>query len=944
MATKFKPLAMGFHSHLYYSLDGSSSAASKILNASRQGRIADCVTDHGIMSGLASHQFAAQKLYKEKKTPTKIKSIHGVELYVVDEHRPVTVFKNGKREPQYYHLTVHFKTQRAYEYFCQMTPIMADRAVVKWGETKPLIYLKELEPVSGEITIGSGCLVGPIMKNVMAGRLDLAEEMYEYIRNLAGPGNFFVELFPHLITHNWERPVFDAGGFNKIKDGLFVPATQRQDEDAIDPPFEPDPCTGLIDLQKTPNLFVRMMAKKHNDPIVISLDDHYATIEDKLIQEVRLGNGKESWKFFGSYNAKTSDECACCFKEQLGVEDKEIEEWIDNGYKFVELFDKYQFITANDRILLPNTEMVYNVKTDSRAVLDQLIAKYGLMPALDHPKYQVYKDRLEYEVSVLKDNGTADFLPYFFVVEDAASYCRSAKMLYNTRGSAGGCLVLFLLNISITDPIKYDLPFERFLTLGRIKSGSLPDIDFDVQERDPVIAYLYAKYGQNIGLISTDLLMRLKTSILDVERADKGYVPPEVSTMCTFIKGAQQGQSDVDWLFGYSDKDTGAHVPGFMDDMKDVTADQLRKYSQKNPELWKTVLKCIGIVKSRGVHAGGVVITPGPIQDYFPMIKSNKGLAVAYEMKALEACGGIKYDFLGVSTLKAMSITFKSIFEHTGVQLKWEEPPHQKVVFDKIIGGGKLAGIFQINTKTVKPGVEKLTPASVKEIANLTSLFRPGAMDSPSPDPKDPSSITAADYYIQCKRGEREMYLIHEDLRPILGHTYGIQLQQEQTIKIFQVLCGYSAEESEACRRAIGKKDKDLLELHSNKLKLKCLERGWSEEQAKRLMDSIMASSRYSFNASHAYSYAIVAYYGCWLKYNYPAHFWKGQLQISDADEIRALLPECGHLILDVSATKSHSHEWLIEGDKLRAPLSIVKQVGGAAADKLYSTGVAFNA
>jgi len=939
--TKFRPLAMGFHSHVL-SLDSCSSATSKILNASAQGRVADVVTDHGVLSGIAGHYLASEKLFKDGKTPTKIKSIHGCEIYMVDEDRPPKVYKNGRVDPQYYHLTIHFKTQAAYQYFCELSPVAEGRAVVRFGERKPLIYFKELEPIAGQITIGTGCIGSPVGKNILTGRKDLAIQWYERLRNLAGPGNLYAEVLPHICNRSWVAPKVSKEGMI-LEQGYFGPAIQRMDANALDAPFDPDPCTGEIDLQRPANQFVIDMAKKYGDPCVVSLDDHFSKEEDYAVQSAMLSNGNERFRFYNKYFAMDSDQAADAFKKQMNTSDRDIEEWIDNGYKFVELFNDYKFVTAKDRILLPTTEMVYNVKTDSLTVLRRLIDKYGMMPKEDHPQYQVYKDRLEYEISVLRDNGLADFLPYLFVVEDAASFCRKNSMTYNVRGSSGGCLILFLIGVSITDPIKYDLPLERFVTVERLHI-SPADVDFDIEDREPLISYLYEKYGERVGLISTDLLMRLKTSILDVERADKGRVPLEVSDMCKYIKGASQGQSDKDWLFGYVDKETDTHVPGFMEDMKDATAHRLREYSKSNPEIWDTVLKCIGVAKGRGVHAGGVVITPGPIQGFFPMINSNKGLSVAYEMKALEAVGGIKYDFLGVSTLKAIGIAFKSIKEHTGKQLLWEEPPHQKEVYNEIIGKGRLAGIFQISTKTVKPGVDKLRPSSIQEIANLTSLYRPSAMEAPSPDPSDGAEVTAVDYYIACKQGRRSTYLIHEDLRPILGSTYGIILFQEQTLKIFKDLAGYSLSEAEACRRAVGKKDKDLLDLHTRNLQAALLKRGWSQQQATRLFDSIMASARYSFNCSHAVSYSIVAYLGCWLKYNYPLHFWKGQLQISDAEEIQGLLHECGDLILDVSATKSHPFEWTIEGTRLRAPLSIVKGVGGKAAERLYEAGKGMHA
>ena len=926
---KFKPLACGFHSHTDMSLDGGSTVDAKIKNAANLGRIADCCTDHGVMSNIVPHWSAAQKLFKDKKIATPIRSIHGIEAYIVDPDRPYKVMKNGKTEPQYLHLTIHFKTAKAYQYFCSLTPRMESRAIIRWGERKPMLLLEELEPIAGQITLGSGCLVGPVQKNFLAGRSDLAEAMYVRLRNLAGPGNFFAEVFPHIIDKEWKKPERNAKK-EIIKPGEFVPTIQRRDENAIDAPFAIDPCTGLVDIQKHPNEGVRMLAAKYGDPVIISLDDHYACAEDRVVQEARLGNGSENWKFYGSYHSPTSEYCAEQLQKQLGVSDKEIEEWIDNSYKFVDLFSGYKLETSKDRWLLPTMEMVYGVSTKTtKEKFWELVTLHGRMPAADSPQYQVYKDRVDYELSVLCDNSVADFMPYFFVMEDAARYAKANDIMWNTRGSAGGSLALFLLGVSITDPIKYDLPFERFLTLGRILSGSLPDVDSDWQDRQVILAYLASKYGDWMAMIATDLMLRLKTSILDVERSVLGFVRFETSMMCRAMKGAPQGMSDVDWLFGFKDKTTGDHVKGFWDEDTPASA-ELRTWAKENAEMWATVQKCIGICKTRGIHAGGIVLTPGPVQNYVPLIHSKQGLATAYSMKPVEVVGCVKYDFLGVSTLKAQGISIKSINRtFPALNLQWGEFAHEPRVYSEIIARDLLTGIFQMSGGAVRSVAKQINPKNIRDIALWISLMRPGAMDAPSPDPAD-VGVTAAEYYIKCAQGHRKPYFIHPDLEDILGDTYGVIVTQEQGLKLFRVLADYTYETAEVVRRAIGKKEAALLTIHSGVLKEKCLARGWTEAQAQKLYDSIEASARYSFNMSHAVAYAIVGYNGCWMKLLYPVHYWLGELTVhsDDHDKLREYLIECRHLVLDIDIVKSHPTDWVIEDDKLRPPLSLMKGCG----------------
>lgn len=841
--TKFKPLACGFHSHSDYSLDGASPSKDKIMEADRQGRIADCLTDHGIMSGLAQHWSLTGKLYKDKKTSQHIKSIHGIEAYVIDPDRPYKEYKSGKKEPQYYHLTIHFKTTKAYEYFCVLTKEAETRAVVKFGEKKPLITFEELEPIASDITLGSGCLLAPIQRNVLAGRSDLAKKYYEYLRSLVGPDNFWVEIMPHSVTHDWKRPQYTKERV-LISAGYFVEAKQRQDENAIDPPFEPDSCNGVLDLQQHTSRFVLDMAKKYKDRAIISLDDHFATIQDYTTQNVRLGNGTENWKFHSKYYMMNSDECAEVLKKQLGVSDRDIEEWIDNSYAFVEKFKDYKLLTLKDRILLPTMETIYGHGGDTKKKLYELINKHGRMPPRGAPGRDVYEKRAMYEISVLADNGVADFLPYMFVIEDATEYARKNDILNNVRGSAGGSLIAYLLGLSVTDPIKYNLPFERFLTLGRIKSGSLPDIDGDWPTRDVILDYIKGKYTDNYALISSDMKMRLKSAILDVERSERGNVPEAVSDMCKKIKGAQQGQTDKEWLFGYTDKTTGEYIQGFLE-LDDPVSQQLRDYKDNNPTKWESVMRCIGITKTRGTHAGGVVITPKPVNECFPVVVTDGGIATAYEMKALEEVGGVKYDFLGVSTLAAMSSTMKAIKKDFGVDIKWGEFPHDPNVYKHVIHADKLAGIFQINTKLVKPFVQKTLPMSIEDISTLTALCRPGALDAPAPNPDFKG--TAADYFVAVSQGREEPYYIHSDIEHILKPTKGVMIFQEQALEIFRFV-GYTFEQAEDVRRAIGKKDKNVMDLHLGVLRERVLARGWSDAQATSLCDTVVASARYAFN------------------------------------------------------------------------------------------------
>jgi DNA polymerase-3 subunit alpha len=302
-------------------------------------------------------------------------------------------------------------------------------------------------------------------------------------------------------------------------------------------------------------------------------------------------------------------------------------------------------------------------------------------------------------------------------------------------------------------------------------------------------------------------------------------------------------------------------------------------------------------------------------------------------MKFAEEVGLIKYDFLGVSTLKAMSISLKLIAKRHK-PLEWGEFPEDEKVYQEIFDKDFLEALFQVSGGAVRSVATKIKPRSIRQIALWISLMRPGAMDSPSPDPKDPNTETAATYYVKCAQGLREPYFIHEDLKPILGDTYGVIVTQEQALKLFRDLADYTYETAEEVRRGISKKDKVLMDKHVGALKAKLLARNWTEVQAQRLAESIIASARYSFNMAHAVSYAILAYDGAYLKYHYPLEFWVGELSINfrKRKKILAYLKECRQYIANIDIKTSGVDEWDIIDNKIIPPLGVVKGLGPAKA------------
>jgi DNA polymerase III alpha subunit len=588
------------------------------------------------------------------------------------------------------------------------------------------------------------------------------------------------------------------------------------------------------------------------DSIVVH-NCHIATADEWSTQNIKMGRGADAWRFSVPYAMNETEYWAEHLRLQLGdaiITDKFIDEVVSNSYQFADIFDDYKFTTSKDKWILPTTQIVFGdlyKDITNKNILKKLIIEYGRFPKKSDPMFSVYMDRLTYEVSVLSDNGQLDLLPYFFVLADLTKWAKANKRICQARGSAGGSLVAYLLGISVTDPIKWGLQFERFLTLGRILAGTLPDIDCDFDIKDIVLDYLRSKYGDKMAKVSINTLMKIKSAIRDVERVERGEVSPITEQMCRKIPDLPQGIDAENWLNGYEDKETGAWVPGFIEE-KSGEADQLRDYIKKEPKLWGEVLKCLGIVRQKSVHACGLLIADDAITKYTPITIIGDELVTAYCPKGCEYKGLVKFDILGVKTLEACRVTINSIFEHTGEKIEWKEFDHDPEVYSYVIGNKLLCGIFQIGTDTMRPYVIALNPKTTEELSNVIALVRPGTLDAPVKI-SEQETITAADFFVQCEQKKRRPKFIHPDLIPILGSTHSVLLFQEQALRIFRDLGNMTYEQAEVARRAIGKKDKELLAQEIGKLKQILLKKeNWVESQAEELAEVIIASSRYSFN------------------------------------------------------------------------------------------------
>lgn len=904
------------HQHSDASLDGAATIKQIVARNKELGATHVAITEHGNMN-------TAMTLYKECHKQG-LKPIVGIEVYLKPpfesyiRERATVRFKDvediEKRQKKvdkavreaYTHLTIHFKDEIAYQYFCRLTAKMESRAIVRWGDRKPVCTIEELQEISEHITIGSGCLLSVVNywllpeRNAGVANPALAEQAYQIIRNIVGPDDFYAEIFPHKLNKDWKPPVFeykDAEG-RKFKSPKIV-------EPGKEVPIEPSPFFPDGDKQKRCNQFILEMATKYQDKILISLDAHFARPEQKVIQDAKLGHGTGRWRNTNSYHVMSTDECVPILKETLGVTDETINNWIENSYEYARKFDNFRITTCDDRWVINDPP------ADFMAQLKAQIDRFGRMDWKDQEMIQ----RLQKEIKVLFFNPKINLYDYFYKVQKMADYCANNHILMNVRGSGAGCLLLYLLGVSAVNPLEYGLSFERFLTEGRIEANTLPDADLDISHQDLFFQWLEKEYGDAFCRISTEQMLKLKSSIKDSERHHFGKVREKTETLTKKLPPTPQGVDDQEFVFGYED-DNGNHVPGIFDTNK-----ELQKYAEDNPEIWETVKEMMGVARQKGTHACGFVIADKPVENYCPITFNGDTKVTGFNPKSTEACGLIKFDGLGVNTLKDIQGCIDSIKERTGeVVDPWNLPYDEKCFVE--FAKGQTETVFQFDSTTIIPILKRVKPLSISDLAATTALGRPGTLDAPYGDGR-----TLAQVFMDRCAGEQVEY-IHPDLEPIFKETQGIQLYQEQTIQVFKTFAGYTNAQSETVRRGIGKKIKEVLESCMEDLRQGCLSKGWTNDQVDLLIKQIMASARYSFNKSHAVSYAKVAYACMWLKVNHPLDWWKATLSNADKDEVANKFWRYVKDIVQAPDINISTNEYHISGNKLIAPLSIIKGVG----------------
>ena len=914
------------HVHTYYSiLDGQSPVEKLVDKAVANGMRGMAITDHGNMFGVKELFNYCNKINGKLKDHGKepFKPIFGCEMYVARRTKADRVKEKG--DAGGYHLIVLAKNYHGYKNLIKLV----SRAWVDGFYSKPRTDRADLEKYHEDLIVCSACIAGEVPAKILKGDIPGAREAIEWHKRVFGD-DYYLELQRH-----------------EVKD-----PNQRANRETFP-------------LQQRANKEILKLAKEYGIKVVCTNDCHFVDQENaeahdhllclstgkELNDPTRMLYSKQEW-------FKTREEMNEIFSD--------VPEALSNTLEILDKVETYsidhspimpffpipaEFGTEEDtRKRISPEELFREFTTDengkeimSHEEAEKKIKKLGGIDKLYRIKFEadylaklaydgakrlygeplsdeVY-ERVKFELHIMKTMG---FPGYFLIEQDFINSAQDelGVMVGPGRGSAAGSVVAYCLGITKIDPIKYDLLFERFLNPDRI---SLPDIDtdFDDDGRGKVLEWVEDKYGHDkVAHIITYGTMATKNSIKDVARVEK--LPLDISNrLCKAIP----------------DKLPDGMKMNLTNAIKCVP--ELREAeASANPQMANTIkyAKMLeGTVRGTGIHACGTIICRDAISDWVPVStaedKSDPGhklLATQYDGHVIEETGLIKMDFLGLSTLSIMKETVENIrLTHDGFTLNLDTIPIDDELTYKLYQEGRTIGTFQFESAGMQKYLRELRPTVFEDLIAMNALYRPGPMDYiPS--------------FIARKNGKEPITYDIPCMEKYLKDTYGITVYQEQVMLLSRQLADFTRGESDALRKAMGKKKKAIVDA----MKPKFIEGGKKNGHDPKVLEKIWGDwekfASYAFNKSHATCYSWVAYQTAYLKAHYPAEFMAGNMSrcLNDITKITKLMSECQAMGIPCLGPDVNESEQKFSANKkgeVRFGLSAIKGMGEAAATNIIA-------
>ncbi|CDE33184.1 DNA polymerase III subunit alpha [Leyella stercorea] len=914
------------HVHTYYSiLDGQSPVEKLVDKAVANGMRGMAITDHGNMFGVKELYNYCNKINGKLKEQGKepFKPIFGCEMYVARRTKADRVKEKG--DAGGYHLIVLAKNYHGYKNLIKLV----SRAWVDGFYSKPRTDRADLEKYHEDLIVCSACIAGEVPAKILKGDIPGAREAIEWYKSIFGD-DYYLELQRHEVKDPNQRANRET-----------FPLQQRANKELIKLAKEYGikvVCTNdchFVDQENAEahdHLLCLSTGKELNDPtrMLYSKQEWFKTREEmnETFADVpeALSNTLEILDKVETYSIDHSPIMPFFpIPKEFGTEEE-----TRKRISPEELFREFTTDENGNEIMsheeaekkikkLGGIDKLYRIKFEADYLAK--LAYDGAKRLYGEPLSDEVYERVKFELHIMKTMG---FPGYFLIVQD---FINSAEdelgvMVGPGRGSAAGSVVAYCLGITKIDPIKYDLLFERFLNPDRI---SLPDIDtdFDDDGRGKVLEWVEDKYGHDkVAHIITYGTMATKNSIKDVARVEK--LPLDISNrLCKAIP----------------DKLPDGMKMNLTNAIKCVP--ELREAeASANPQMANTIkyAKMLeGTVRGTGIHACGTIICRDAISDWVPVStaedKSDPGhklLATQYDGHVIEETGLIKMDFLGLSTLSIMKETVENIrLTHDGFTLDLDTIPIDDELTYKLYQEGRTIGTFQFESAGMQKYLRELRPTVFEDLIAMNALYRPGPMDYiPS--------------FIARKNGKEPITYDIPCMEKYLKDTYGITVYQEQVMLLSRQLADFTRGESDALRKAMGKKKKAIVDA----MKPKFIEGGKKNGHDPKVLEKIWGDwekfASYAFNKSHATCYSWVAYQTAYLKAHYPAEFMAGNMSrcLNDITKITKLMSECQAMNIPCLGPDVNESEQKFSANKkgeVRFGLSAIKGMGEAAATNIIA-------
>ena len=651
------------------------------------------------------------------------------------------------------------------------------------------------------------------------------------------------------------------------------------------------------------------LGKELNLPLLATNDLHYTHLDDAAAHEVLLciqsGATMADPKRFKFENSEFYLKSAA----QMRALFKDFPESCDNTLLIA---DRCETTMREGENLLPRFPVPQNESEDSWL---RKLANEGLAKRMDNQIPVEYQERLNFELDVMIKMG---FPGYFLVVADLCNHAREVGIRVGPgRGSAAGSLVSYSLGVTGLDPIKFGLLFERFLNPERI---SMPDIDldFDERRRSEMIQYATSKYGDDrVAQIITYGTIKSKQAIKDSTRV-LGYPYALGERLTKSLPPSVMGK-DIS-LGGIFDIEDGRYGE----------ATEFRSLYESDPDskrIVDTALGIEGLKRQWGVHAAGVILSKEPLLDVIPIHRreADGAIITQFDMGACEATGLLKMDFLGLRNLSVLDDCLINIEKNLSKTVVLESLPlKDKKTFD-LLSRGDTLGVFQLDSAPIRALLRSMAPDSFEDIAAVIALYRPGPMG-------EDSHNKYADY----KNGRKAPVGIHPELEKplneILKDTYGLIVYQEQVLAIARKVAGFTLGRADLLRKAMGKKDKKILDKEKVHFEAGMKSNGFSEDAVEKLWQTLIPFSDYAFNRAHSAGYGLLSFWTAYLKANYPTEYMAALLTSvrDDKDKSALYLNECrrmGIKVLPPDVNESDS-EYTPRGDDIRFGLTAIRNVG----------------